>query len=203
MKLQSTVTLSEVEGRHCEEARRSNLIVRLLRDCFVARASLLAMTLIFCLTSCSFTKSLFRSKTKTQTTESNEVSTQTHRQITEDWTQIGSKLQHRDGLLAIHFDGPALIDIRPDGSIRFSGESPTIHSSNSFTTKDTTTTSYSRSEESKADSSAVSSKHTDERSDKKVVEVDRETQKIWPILLLILFIIIALILLFRPNPLRL
>lgn len=154
---------------------------------------------VFGLSSCSFTKSLFRSKTKTQTTESNEVNTSSSRQLTEDWSQIGSTLQHRDGLLAIHFDGPALIDIRPDGSIQFSGESPTIHSSNSFTRKDTTATTGSRVETSKEDSAAVSAKDSTKLTDQKVLDTETETQKIWPILLFILLILIALILLFRPK----
>lgn len=149
---------------------------------------------VFCLSSCSFTKSLFKSKQSSHTTESNEASATTRTQINQDWTQMGSTLQHRDGLLAIRFDGHTDIDITPTGQIKASGTNPTIISSSSITTKDTTFTSAATSQLTEKDSTGASQKEALEESEVKDLHKETETQSLAPILIVIAIILVLVLL---------
>lgn len=98
---------------------------------------ILTACLFFLVTSCKVKKSLSSNTETFQSTESNENTSSSRTQISDDWYSTASSLESRDGNLAIDFDGPAVITIRPDQTIEASGHNATIRGTTSSTRADT------------------------------------------------------------------
>lgn len=130
--------------------------------------SILTLLIFFAVISCKVKKSISQYSESTQTTESHENSSSTRSQISDDWYRTASSLVHRDGHLAIDFDGPAIITIRPDQTIQASGSNPTIRSTTTQSHQDTT---FERSNHSQ-----LIEKDTTSRGEKSM-EYEREIKK--------------------------
>ena len=147
--------------------------------------------ILLVLSSCDIKKRLSRSKTTTQTTESDETITAKRKQLTEDWSQIGSFLFHRDGLIWIEFDSLTRIDISPTQQITAIGFNPVLRSSASSTYRDTTRTVASSTIYIQEDSTSRSQKQEDKVEQQLERAKDQKTQNIVPILVLSILCIIT------------
>lgn|GEM_PF-3250375 len=150
--------------------------------------------------SCDSKKSLTKSSDKSQIKESNEASSSTRKQVTQDWSWIGSALESRDGSTRIDFDGPSSIEIRPDQSINATGANARVISTTSSIRQDTITSLGSSTELIQKDTTHTTAK--EELRDTKQKEVAKEvkTQKLAPILVLILMIVMAVYFLIQSSP---
>jgi len=155
--------------------------------------SLLLLACCLNLSSCDVIKKVFRKKEVTQTTTTNESTQQRRTQINEDWSRIGSSLFHRNGVLWIEFDGITQIDVGPDQQIRAIGANPIIHGSTAETRRDTTAEVRHTTTRIEEDSTGSATKKEKAKVLTKEKDREQKSQKIAPILVLGILMIIALL----------
>lgn len=161
---------------------------------------ILALSTILALSSCDITKSLFRSKQKSTSKEITDVAVKSTTDTRTSSAGISASTLTRDGMLSIEFDSLTSIRIGPDGAIHATGFSPTIFGTVTETRRDTASNSQSSATLIQTDSTgrrAAEGKIKSEEVDK---HKEQTTQKIGPILLLGLLIIIAVIILIQSPP---
>jgi hypothetical protein len=161
---------------------------------------ILALLFILALSSCDVTKSLFRSKQASITKETSDVTTHTKADTRTSSAGVRASTLIRDGMLSIAFDSLTSIRISPSGEIQATGFSPTIFGTVTETRRDTASSSQSSATLIQTDSTgrrAAEGKIKSEEVDK---HKEQTTQKIGPILLLGLLIIIAVIILIQSPP---
>lgn len=134
------------------------------------RAYILTLCFFFLVISCRTKKAVSHYSESSQTTESHENTSSTRTQISDDWFSTASSLEHRSGTLAIDFDGPAVITIRPDQSIEASGANPTIRSTTASTRRDTTVSDSSHTQLIQKDTTSRGAKSVE--SERKIEEKD-------------------------------
>lgn len=160
------------------------------------RAFILAYFLIILasamLTGCDVTKNIFRKKEKEKTTETTETETSVRQQLTDDWSRIHTALFHRNGQLWIEFDSIAQIDLTPSG-MRAIGYNPVIHGQVQSFGRDSTKEERSTVLLIEQDSVTRQEKQSESERQEFKKEKEQKTQKIAPILVLGLLLVIALI----------
>jgi len=154
---------------------------------------LIILFLILMGSSCDLTKRIFRKKEKTESSNTSETNTQSRTQLTDDWSWIGSTLYHRNGNLWVEFDGVSGIDISPTYGIRAYGNNARMYGNLQSSLKDTI------SEKQKTDLSDQTTTNSKESvvvktdTEEKQVDKQQKTQKIAPILVLTILLILALL----------
>jgi hypothetical protein len=151
--------------------------------------------LIGCLlaTSCDTKKYLTKHQESTQTTTSNEATQLTRTEIDSDWSRIGSSLFHRNGAVWIEFDSLSRIDYLPGSGFSAIGYNAQIHGTLATTYRDTlaeVSTTRTRIEK---DSTGKESTIETKKVLTKEKDKEQKSQKIAPILVLSIILIIALI----------
>jgi len=145
------------------------------------------------LNSCDVKKRLSRHKESTQTTTSNESTQLTRTQIDADWSRIGSSLFHRDGAVWIEFDSISRIDYRSGEGFSAIGYNAKLHGTLATTYRDTTAEVSSTRTRIEEDSTGQTLTTEKKKVLTKEKEKEQKSQKIAPILVLGILLIIALL----------
>lgn len=133
--------------------------------------TLCLLSVLLCASSCD----VFENIVKPKSCETIQLHRQ---QLNADWSRIGSTLFHRNGLLWIEFDSITRVDISPDHRIRVIGTNPVIHGSDM---------------DNISGSSAASQTAKPSDSNNSQSDEPPSPQKIAPLLVLSLLIIIAIL----------
>lgn len=157
------------------------------------RSFLLLVSCFLLLSSCDTTKKIFRKKETNLTIQNHESKKNRRSEIDSNWGRSASSLSHRDGSTRIDFDGDPVITLRPDQSIEISGGNPTIHSTATETRRDTLSETGSVTETIKEDSTGRSRGKQETATTVTDGEKTTKTQKIAPILVLAILLVILLL----------
>jgi hypothetical protein len=159
----------------------------------VGRNLCLLLTACCLLASCDTKKHLTKHQESTQTTSDNEATQITRTQIDSDWSRIGSSLFHRDGAVWIEFDSISRIDYSPGQGFSAIGYNARLHGTLATTYRDSTAEVSSTRTRIEKDSTGKESTTETKKVLTKEKEKEQKSQKIAPILVLSILLIIALL----------
>ena len=147
---------------------------------------------ILTLSGCDVTKRIFKKKEISKTHTEVESTTSRLQELNENWSLNQGNLLHRDSQLTIRLDSISQIDLTPSG-VRVIGFNPVIHGQILTTQKDSIIATGSAELFIKDDSTGTKT----QKEEKETVNVNREkhqkTQKLAPIIVLSILLIIALL----------
>lgn len=145
------------------------------------------------LNSCDVKKRLARHKESTKTETSHESTQLTRTQIDADWSRIGSSLFHRNGSVWIEFDSLSRIEYKPGSGFSAIGYNARLHGNLATTYSDSTAELSSTRARIEKDSTGKSGKTETKKVLNTEKEKEQKSQKIAPILVLSILLIIALL----------
>ncbi len=153
---------------------------------------LLLVSCLLALQSCDVIKKTFRKKESTKTETEEESISSRRMKLNDYWTLNQGNLFHRNGQLWIEMDSLAAIDLTPTG-MRIVGYNPIIHGQITTTKKDSTIATGVSQLSASEDSTGRKKAENENKSSQSESEKEQKTQKLAPIIVLSIILIIALL----------